>query len=300
MACRGDEALRRDDRAVAEPFRTAGGLLIAKRTLAISATFAGAIVAGGLLALIVTLAGRAIGTPASPAATGSETAAGETPPQTFSATPLATESASTRPSVTPSNSATPSATAVGDVAVTNRCFIEGMQQPEGEPMEPVEAEDLASRLPWLSPMSDRNAWVGSSLTSGFGGAYVNGFEVCLGADPATIRWGRSGLGSVLGVLPMAAQVDGFTGAELAAVLIEGLLPAEQLAALETREHDGWTYRYVPDWGFAVTASADTVFWMQAFCCVDGTDDDAELPTFEEIIEHYLDETHDEPAAWTEP
>jgi hypothetical protein len=43
-------------------------------------------------------------------------------------------------------------------------------------------------------------------------------------------------------------------------------------------------------------SDDTVCRMQPFCRVDVIDDQADLPTFQEIIWDYLDLTNDEPAA----
>jgi hypothetical protein len=269
--------------------------LSGKRTLTIAAVFASAIAAGGLLAVIVTMAGRAV---ASPTDSSPTAAVQESAPASLAATLQAAESPASAAPASPTASPNPSATAAADISVAAGCFTKGIRQPEGEPVQRIEAPDLANRLPFLSALSDRNAWVGSSLTAGLEGAYVNGFETCLDADPATIRWGHSTVGSSLGVIPMGAQVDGYTGPQLAEVLIGGFLGPEQFAALETREHDGWTYLYVPDWSFAVTASADTVYWMQSFCCVDVMDDDAELPTFEEIIEHYLDNIFDKPAAWS--
>ena len=266
------------------------------RWLAVAGVLVGAIVAGALLgALVTVVAGIGGKNETSPVAepTSSPAAASGTFTPTESPSPSIAPSASESPveSAVPSNLPPSGGLQTPAVAVEQGCFAEGMRLPQGQPTDPIVAEDLRSRLPFLSALSDANAWVGSSLTTGLAGAYVNGLEVCLDVDPATIRFGHVSVGTTLGVMPMAAQVDGFTGPELADVIVAGLLTPDEIALLSTAEHDGWTYRFV-DWKLAVTASDDTVYWMQPFCCVNVI---ADLPSFEGIIREYLDATVDEPA-----
>jgi hypothetical protein len=45
----------------------------------------------------------------------------------------------------------------------------------------------------------------------------------------------------------------------------------------------------------VTASEHTVYFMQAFCCVDYAEPNPDIPTIDEIVEQYLDAIADEPA-----
>jgi hypothetical protein len=258
--------------------------------LAVAGVLVAAGLAGGLLGLIYTAATGGSGatlTPSVPVASTSQLPVAEFTPTLGSPPPS--------PPPTPTAYPTPSLMAASPSggAVTEGCFFEGLGQPEVEGTEPIVAEDLAARLPLLDPVAEPGAWVGSSLTSSLGGAYVNGFEACLGADPATIRFGTTRGRNTVGIALLAAQVDGYSGRELADVMVAGAHPDADMETLRVREHAGWTYR-TSDAGFAVTASEDTVYWMQQFCCVD-PGPDADLPTFDEVVRDYLEAIIDEPA-----
>ncbi len=196
--------------------------------------------------------------------------------------------------------ATPSA--VGSAApaesfnVAEGCFLEGAQETaEPKPsIEPIVAEDLRDRLFSLGVFSEPIAYVGSSYQDGLGLAFVRGFAACTGADTSAIRFGAVEGGATLGIIPMAAQVDGFTGPQLAEVMVRGFLTDEQRVEIRTDRHRGWVYRWLPT-GIAVTASADTVYWFQQFCCVEVGEDTSDLPTLTEIFHDYLDRINDEPA-----
>jgi hypothetical protein len=188
----------------------------------------------------------------------------------------------------------PSAEPSASVEVAEGCFLEGAELPERKPTPPIVAKDLRDRLPYLGYFSEPGAYVGSSITEGLGVGYVNGFIACTGADPDHIRYGAVSVGATLGVIPMAAQVDGWTGPQLAEVLLYGYVPAEKRADLQLATHDGWTYWFA-DWHIGIAASSDTVYWFQPFCCVDVGEDAEDLPTFQEIIEDYLDLINDRPA-----
>lgn len=263
-----------------------------------AATLAGAVLTGGLLGVAYTAAVGGIG--GSPSVLGSPPAsvalASEAPNPFAEVTPAgAPASASATPSASPSPSPSPTASAEPThvTTVAERCFFTGLGRPaESPPADVVASEGLAARLPDMGGSLPPEGYVGSSLTSSVGGAYVNGFEECLGVDPATIRLGMT-RGGRLGVILFAAQVDGYTGPQLADVIVDGTYPPNDPATLRAAEHDGWTYR-TNDVGFAVTASDDTVYWMQEFCCVD-PDPGVDLPTFEEIVREYLEAIVDEPA-----
>ena len=261
----------------------------------VAATLIGAVVLGGLLGVVYSAAAGGIGASPSASASGSASEPVATPSPANPFADVTPDVGTPPPSPSASPSPTPSAEPTHVTAVAEECFFEGLQQPAaaGEQGELVAADDLRARLPTLHSFFAPEAYVGSSLTSSLGGAYVNGFEACLGADPATIRWGTTRGSDTLGVILFGAQVDGYTGPELADVIVEGSFPPNDPATLRTAEHGGWSYR-TNDGGFAVTASADTVYWMQQFCCVD-PGPDAELPTFDEIIHVYLDAIIDEPA-----
>jgi hypothetical protein len=159
----------------------------------------------------------------------------------------------------------------------------------------VVAEGLRDRLPIPHPVvSEPMAYVGTSLTSGLGAAYLDALEACTGADRASMRFGWTQGGSVLGVIPMGLEVDGYSGWELAAFAIDGnaLIP-DLRSRLEVSEHGDWIYLFSPD-GFAVTASTETLYLMQMFCCFDAGAGD--LPSFQEVVNDYLDRTRAEPAA----
>ena len=188
----------------------------------------------------------------------------------------------------------PSAEPSPPVEVAAGCFLKGSELPERKPKPPVVAQDLQDRLPLLGYFSEPAAYVGSGITEGLGLGYVNGFISCTGADPEHIRYGAVSVGSTLGVIPMAAQVDGWTGPQLADVLLHGYVPAEQRATMREARHNGWTYRW-SDWNIGIAASRDTVYWFQPFCCVDVGEDAEDLPTFREIIEEYLELINDRPA-----
>lgn len=139
------------------------------------------------------------------------------------------------------------------------------------------------------------AFVGTSLADGtIGGGYLAAFKSCSGADLANMRFGWVQFGETLGVIPMGVEIDGYTGWELAAMMIdENALDPELRSRLTLGEHDGWDYLYTE--GLALTASSTTLYIMQGFCCVDVGGDTADLPTFPEIINDYLDRTNDSPA-----
>lgn len=262
-----------------------------------AATLVGAVLIGGLLGVAYTAAMGGLGR--SPSVLGPPPAsvalASEAPNPFAEVTPAGVpDPASATPSVSPSPSPSPTASAEPThvTTVAERCFFTGLGRPaESPPADVVAAEGLAARLPDIGSYPPEG-YVGSSLTSSVGGAYVNGFEECLGVDPATIRLGMT-RGGALGVILFGGQVDGYTGPELADVIVDGTYPPNDPATLRTAEHDGWTYR-TNDVGFAVTASDDTVYWMQEFCCVD-PDPGAGLPTFDEIVRDYLEAIVDEPA-----
>ena len=170
------------------------------------------------------------------------------------------------------------------------CFSEGLSH-EDESNEPIVAEDLLRRLPVPSYWSEPVAYVGSSANR----LFVSAFAACTGADPATIRWGGVNGGLTSGTFPQGLQIDGFTGPELAEILLDGYLHPQQREALETGHHNGWTYRYL-DRQFAIIASADTVYWYWVWpCCYEGpifVDH-----TFVDVIHEYLDLTRDVPTKW---
>ena len=223
-------------------------------------------------------------------------------PSPESSRPTTSATPSPRPSAAGTPTPQPSATQTGTPAATAAaatfpagCFDIREATEEDQPAEMVVAEDLRDRLPIPDPVfSEPMAYVGTSLTSGLGAAYLDALEACIGADRASMRFGWTQGGSTLGVIPMGLEVDGYSGWQLAVIAIDGnaLIP-DLRSRLEIGEHDGWTYLYSPD-GFAVTASAETLYLMQMFCCVDpGVG--SELPTFEEVINDYLDRTRAEPA-----
>ena len=157
--------------------------------------------------------------------------------------------------------------------------------------EPIIAEDLLRRLPIPSHWSEAYAMVGSSAN----GLFVSAFAACTGADPATIRYGVVQGGLISATMPLAIQVDGFTGPELVQILIDGYLLPEQRAALEVGTHAGWTYRYL-DGQFAFTASPDTVYWYWVPpCCIEGNPFIEH--SFVEAVHQYLDLTNDVPIDW---
>jgi hypothetical protein len=273
------------------------------RWASIAAGFAGAIVAGGLLGVLVTGAANLVGRndpTAQPTPSATVRAAVDpTPAPSATATPPATASPILAPSPSPTAEpsgeprASPSATPIG--ILPEGCFSEGFLVPSAEEeLEPVVVPNLRDRLPLPHPwLSTPYAWVGSSLTDGFGEIFVNAFAACTGVDPSAIRYGAVSGGLTSGVLPQAIQVDGFTGPELADTLVEGYLWPQQIAELRTGTHDGWSYRYV-DWFIAVTASADTVYWFWVFPCCYGNEGE-DRPDFRDVVHEYLERVDDEPA-----
>jgi hypothetical protein len=263
------------------------------RPLFVGAVLTGAILAGAALAVAVTAVAGALGgnapSPvaiATPAAVAPTTMNSPTAQQTRRPTP----SPSPRPSPTPSPSPSPTGSAARDGWIPHGCFRDGLsQEVEGPPGELIVAEDLKRRMPLPSHWSEAYAWVGSSANE----LFVSAFAACTGADPATIRVGTVSGGLTLGAVPFAIQVDGYTGAELVPILLDGYFHPEQQDVLVTGHHGDWTY-VMHEEGFAVTASADTLYWIQVFCCVDIMDPDADLPSFKDIVHDYLDLTNDEP------
>jgi hypothetical protein len=170
------------------------------------------------------------------------------------------------------------------------CFSEGLVR-EGEWTDPIVAEDLLRRLPVPDRWSEPQALVGSSANT----LFVSAFAECTGADPAAIRWGSVNGGLLEATFPQAIQVDGYTGPQLARILVDDYLHPEQREALEVGQHAGWTYRYL-DRTIAITASADTVYWYWVWpCCIEGPLF-AER-TFTDVVHTYLDLTNDMPVAW---
>jgi hypothetical protein len=266
------------------------------RWLVVSAGFMAAILAGGTMgALASTFLLNNSGVDAVPSdpvavtsasASTSPTATAEPTPQAPDPSPTATADATVTPQErSPSETVQP----IG----AEGCFKTGSErQAAADAVEPIELPELAARLPDFSAHTDPEAYVGSSFTGGLGAAYVGGFAECTGVDESGIRFGHSTIGAVMGVVPMAIQVDGVTGPELVEILI-GALPAENVRLLRDGEYEGWSYRFTE--GFAVTASPDTLYLMQQFCCVDVMDENADIPTFEEIVLEYLSRFVDEPA-----
>jgi hypothetical protein len=257
--------------------------------LTVAAVLVGAIVVGGTAGVIVSMAGRGVAV-SSPLPTHTPT-----PAATAVATPSPTLASTTpEPSAPPSPTSTPWPTpsiGPGDIGLPDGCFSEGLLH-EGEPAdELIVAEDLQRRLPLPGLWSEATALVGSSANS----LFVSAFAECTGADPAEIRWGTVNVGLLEATAPQAVQVDGYSGPELAQILVDGYLHPQQRAALETGQHAGWTYRYL-DKTIAITASADTVYWYWVWpCCYEG-------PlfverTFVDVIHEYLDLTYDDPVPW---
>lgn len=261
----------------------------------VSAFLLGAIAAGAVLGVIVSAAGRGLATATpSPATTSpphtAVAVATADPTPTASSTPTtATSEPSASPSPASRTSPSPSPQQVA-AGLPEGCFSDGFLR-EGEWTDPIIAEDLLRRLPVPSYWSEPQALVGSSANS----LFVSAFAECTGADPATIRWGSVNGGLTSGTFPQAIQVDGYTGPELAQILIDGYLHPEQREALDVGHHAGWTYRYL-DATIAITASADTVYWYWVWpCCYEGplfTEH-----TFVDVVHQYLDLTNDVPVAW---
>jgi len=222
---------------------------------------------------------------ASPRPTASATASPPEPSATATPEPSSSPipTASAEPTESPPPAAYPG-------ALPDGCFTDGFLAPSPEePPGLIVAPDLRDRLPLPHWSSEPYAVVGSSDPD----LFVAAFAACTGADPATIRFGGVNGGSTHGVIPFAIQVDGYTGWELADIFIDGYLFPEQRAELQTGEHDGWTYRWL-DWSIAITASADTLYWMWvAPCCYEGGD--GQRPSFEAVIDSYLELINDEPA-----
>ena len=250
---------------------------------------AGAIATGAILAVLVTAAGRGIASvpqppvPSTVALTdGAATVAPGTPAQATVA-PTASPPPSMSPVPSPSAS-----TDLSGVGLPPGCFSDGLSR-ESEVKEPIVAEDLQRRLPVPHWSSEAVALVGSSAN----GLFVSAFSACTRADPANIRWGTVSGG--VEMIPQAVQVDGFSGAQLAEIMLAGYLPPEHRVALEIGRHAGWTYLYL-DQQFAITASADTVYWYWVPpCCYEGpifTDH-----TFVDVLHRYLDLTRDVGAEW---
>ncbi len=158
----------------------------------------------------------------------------------------------------------------------------------------VPAEELRSRLPILdSPLSQRMAFIGTSLTDGgIASIYVSAFQACSGGGRASIRFGWVTRGEIAGVVPMAAEITGYSGWELAAMVIDGNAQDPALRSeLTFGAHRGWEYLYTDS--LALTASPTTLYIMQAYCCVDATR--ADTYRFDEVVNDYLDRTNDSPA-----
>jgi hypothetical protein len=160
----------------------------------------------------------------------------------------------------------------------------------------VTADELRDRLPLLpSAFAERMAYVGDSLpAASLGRAYLGAFASCTGADLSTMRFGWVDGGTTLGTIPLAVEIDGYSGWDLATIWVQGNASSPNLRReLSLGEHDGWQYLYVE--GLALTAGATTLHIAQQFCCVDWFGDPADIPSFEEIVDGYLDVTPDSPA-----
>jgi hypothetical protein len=161
----------------------------------------------------------------------------------------------------------------------------------------VTAQALRDRLPKLDgPRSEPEAYVGTSLVDAtLGSAYLDAFQACSGADRGDMRFGWVDGGTTLGVVPMGVEVDGYTGWELAAMLIDGNAFDPNLRSkLAVREHAGWDYLSTE--GLTLSASESTLYMMQSFCCVESTGGDTEVPTYDEVVHDYLERINDSPAA----
>jgi len=270
-----------------------------RRVLVIGAGLVGAILAGATLAVLVTFAAERFGggqvgqtSPVAATATPATSTSDPRPPTPTNApTPAeaSTRTASPSRQPTPSPDPTPTHAPEGG-GLPEGCFSDGLERESDAPPEDlVIAEDLERRLPLPGVFSEPHAWVGSSANE----LFVSAFAECTGADPATIRFGTVSGGLTLGAIPFAIQIDGYTGAQLAPILLEGMLHPEQRESMVIGHHDRWAY-LMHESGFAVTASADTLYWIQLFCCVDIMNPDAELPSFKDIVHDYLDRTDDEP------
>ena len=259
----------------------------------VAAIFAGAIAVGAILAVVVTAAGRGLAGPApslSPSVVAAASVEPASPPPTRSSTPEPSEAPSPSPVATASASPDPSLVPA-QAGLPEGCFSEGLVREDDAAREPIIAKDLQRRLPLPSYWSEPTAVVGSSANR----LFVSAFAACTGADPAHIRWGGVNGGLISGTFPQAVQVDGFTGPELARILLDGYLHPEQRAALEVGHHAGWTYRFL-DERFAVTASRDTVYWYWVWpCCYEGPL--FQEQSFVEVIHTYLDLTNDDPIDW---
>jgi hypothetical protein len=261
--------------------------------LKVAGFFAGAIAVGALLAFIATTAGRGLAGATYPPATSTpvvSAVAATTADPTPSPTQRAgspTPSATSTPIATASPGPTPEPITAG---LPEGCFADGFIR-EGDWTDPIVADGLLRRLPVPHWSSEPQALVGSSANS----LFVSAFAECTGADPAAIRWGSVNGGLIGGTFPQAIQVDGYTGPQLAQILVEGYLHPQQREALEEGQHAGWTYLHL-DQTFAVTASADTVYWYWVWpCCYEGPLFSDQ--SFAEVVETYLDLTNDEPVAW---
>ena len=262
------------------------------RAAVVGAGLVGAVLAGATLAVLVTIVAR--GTGSGQLYQAPAVAATATPAATTSATSTPTDAPT--PTASPSRQPTPSPDPTLEAEPPERsgipegCFSDGLQRESDAPAEDlIVAEDLQRRLPLPGNFSEPHAWVGSSANE----LFVSAFAECTRADLATIRFGTVSGGLTLGAIPFAIQIDGYTGAQLAPILLDGMFHPEQRESLVIGHHDGWAY-LMHESGFAVTASADTLYWIQLFCCVDITDPDADLPSFTDIVHDYLDRIDDEP------
>ncbi len=204
-------------------------------------------------------------------------------------TPTATPSLSATPTPEPSPSTTEAA------AVEPGCFDLTASTGTPAPMPSmVPTATLRNRLPILDPVfSQRMAFIGSSLTDGgIASIYVSAFQACSGAGRASIRFGWVKGGEDAGVVPMAVEINGYSGWQLAAMMIDGNAQDPALRSrLTLGAHHGWEYLYTDS--LALSASSTTLYIMQAFCCVDATGTDTF--SFEQVVNDYLDRTNDTPA-----
>jgi hypothetical protein len=176
------------------------------------------------------------------------------------------------------------------------CFAISVNTEPRKPGALITAQALQDRLPKLdAPRSEPEAYVGTSLGVGtLGSAYLDAFQACTGADLGNMRFGWVDQGTKLGIEPMGVEVDGYTGWELAAVLIDdNAFDPDLRSKLGVREHAGWDYLSTE--GLSVTASETTLYIMQTFCCVESTGDEANTPTYDEVVRDYLERINDAPA-----
>ena len=247
-------------------------------------------VASPALVFAIGLALSACGRPGSPAPSPTPGASASSP---AIATRVPTATASASSSDTPTPEPSPSASVAA--AVEPGCFDLTASTGTTAPMPSmVPAEELRNRLPILSPaFSQRMAFIGSSLTDGgIASIYVSAFQACSGAGRASIRFGWVKGGEEAGVVPMAVEINGYTGWQLAAMMIDGNAQDPTLRSrLTFGAHHGWEYLYTDS--LALSASSTTLYLMQAFCCVDATRTDTF--SFEQVVNDYLDRTNDTPA-----